>query len=61
VLGAGKCGIAKINVGTEIRQSYEAALKESGSQIKAQEAVYHRTVELLRDYLHLTGIRAKLM
>ena len=28
VLGAGKCGIAKINVGTEIRQSYEAALKE---------------------------------
>ncbi len=61
VLGAGKCGIAKINVGTEIRQPYEAVLKESGSQDKAQEAVYHRTVELLRDYLHLTGIRVKLM
>ena len=61
VLSAGKCGIAKINVGTEIRQSYETALKESGSQVKAQEAVYTRTVELLRDYLHLTGIRAKLM
>jgi ketose-bisphosphate aldolase len=60
VLGAGKCGIAKINVGTEIRQSYEAVLKESGSQVKAQDAVYARTVELLRDYLHLTGIRAML-
>jgi fructose-bisphosphate aldolase class II len=61
VLGAGKYGIAKINVGTEIRQAYEAALKESGSQAKAQDAVYIRTVELLRDYLHLTGIRAKLI
>ena len=61
VLGAGKYGIAKINVGTEIRQSYEAALKESGSQVKAQDAVYTRTVELLRDYLHLAGIQAKLM
>lgn len=61
VLSAGKCGIAKINVGTEIRQPYEVALKESGSQVKAQEAVYTRTVELLRDYLHLTGIRATLM
>lgn len=61
VLAAGKCGIAKINVGTEIRQAYEAALKEYGSLVKAQDAVYTRTVELLRDYLHLTGIRATLM
>jgi ketose-bisphosphate aldolase len=61
VLGAGKCGIAKINVWTEIRQPYEAVLKESGSQVKAQDAVYTRTVELMRDYLHLTGIRATLM
>jgi fructose/tagatose bisphosphate aldolase len=61
VLSAGKCGIAKINVGTEIRQPYEAALKEFGSQVKAQEAVYTRTVEILRDYLHMTGIRAALM
>ena len=55
VLDAFRHGIAKMNIGTEIRQAYEAALKESGSVAKAQEATYTRTVWVLRDYLCLTG------
>ena len=43
-----KHGIAKINVGTEIRQPYEVALRETGSVVKAQQAVYDRTAFLLR-------------
>lgn len=53
-------GIAKINVGTEIRQAYETALRESGREESAREAVYRRTRELLRDTYHLSGSRARL-
>jgi len=60
VLGAMKKGIAKINVATEIRQPYEAALKETGSVVKAQQATYDRTMWVLRDYLGIAGIRAQL-
>jgi fructose-bisphosphate aldolase class II len=60
VLGAMKKGIAKINVATEIRQPYEVALKETGSVVKAQQAVYDRTVWVLRGYLGIAGIRAQL-
>jgi fructose-bisphosphate aldolase class II len=56
---ATKRGIAKINVGTEIRQAYEVALKETTSVPKAQRAVYERTSWLLRDYFGIAGIRAK--
>ena len=49
VLTAMKKGIAKINVGTEIRQAYEQALKSGGSVAAAQDAVYERTVSLIRD------------
>jgi fructose/tagatose bisphosphate aldolase len=43
-----KAGIAKINVGTEIRQAYERGLEESGGDIsKAQESVYRRVRELI--------------
>jgi fructose/tagatose bisphosphate aldolase len=59
VLSAMKKGIAKINVATEIRQPYEVALKETGSVVKAQQAVYDRTVWVLRDYLGIAGIRAQ--
>lgn len=59
VLAAMKKGIAKINVGSEIRQAYESALRESGSVEAAQEAVYTRTCWLIRDYFGLTGIRAR--
>jgi fructose/tagatose bisphosphate aldolase len=51
-----KHGISKINVGTEIRQPYEATLKETGSITKAQNAVYERTMWVMRDYLGTAGI-----
>lgn len=47
-----KAGIAKINVGTEIRQPYEKAMKETGDVEFARECVYKRTRELIRDFLH---------
>ncbi len=53
-------GIAKLNVGTELRQAYEAALRESGSQAESREAVYRRTRGLLADTYRLTGSRARL-
>jgi len=59
VLGAAKKGITKINVGTEIRQTYEVALKESGDVAKAQNVVYDRTVQLIHDYFGIAGIRAQ--
>jgi len=59
VIGAMKHGIAKINVATEIRQAYEVALKGTGSVVKAQEAVYARTTWLLKEYLGIAGIRAR--
>jgi ketose-bisphosphate aldolase len=57
VLEAIKNGIAKVNVGTEIRQAYEVALRETGSVAAAQEATYKRTGELIRDEFELTGTR----
>ena len=54
-----KRGIAKVNVGTEIRQTYEATLKETGSVAKAQQALYERVGWLLREYFGNAGIRAK--
>ena len=59
VRGAAKKGITKVNVGTEIRQTYEVAMKESGDVAKAQAAVYDRTVQLIRDYFGIAGIRAQ--
>lgn len=59
ILAAMERGIAKINVGTEIRQAYEAALKESGRLMQAKQAVYERTCWVLRDFLKVAGIRRK--
>ena len=50
-----------MNVGTEIRQAYEQALKATGSVKAAQDATYERTVTLIRDWFGLTGIRAKIL
>lgn len=61
MLASMKRGIAKVNVGTEIRQAYEQALKSGGSEKDAQEAVYVRTSSLIKDWFKLTGIRASLM
>lgn len=59
LLAAMKHGIAKINVATEIRQAYEAALKESGNVARAQQAVYERTRWVIADFLQIAGIRGR--
>lgn len=61
LLAAIKRGIAKVNVGTEIRQTYETALKETGDLAAAQDAVYNRTCWLLKDYFGLAGTRQQLI
>ena len=61
VLQSMKRGISKINVGTEIRQAYEQALKDGGSVRKAQDAVYGRTVTLIRDWFGLAGIAKRIL
>ncbi len=60
VLAAIKRGIAKINIGTEIRQAYESALRDSGSVTDAQLAVHERTGWLIRDYFGVAGTRGLL-
>ena len=55
VLDAIRGPIAKINVGTEIRQPYEQVLAETHSVEKAQEAVFERTSWVITDWLGITG------
>jgi fructose-bisphosphate aldolase class II len=57
VLEAMKQGIAKMNIGADIRQVYESTLRNGGNVVEAQEAVYERTCWLLKDYLCLSGSR----
>ena len=59
LLAATKRGIAKVNVGFEIRSTYEAALSASGVDVSAaQAAVYERTCWLIRDYFGISGSRS---
>ena len=60
VLAAMKMGIAKVNVGTEIRQAYEQPIRESGSVVKAQESLYERTAWLIREYFDVAGLRSRI-
>ena len=53
VLGAVERGIAKINVGTAVRQPYETALKRSPAA--AEEAVYQAAVRVITEDLELAG------
>jgi ketose-bisphosphate aldolase len=53
VLGAVQRGIAKINVGTAIRQPFEVASKES--LVAGQKAAYEATVRVLIEDLELAG------
>ena len=56
-----KAGITKINVGTEVRQAYEAAVKASGDDIEAgRKAVYDAVRELLSETLRISGTRTLL-
>ncbi len=57
LLPAFKQGVAKMNIGTEIRQAYTNALRDTSSISKAQDAVYARTRYLLCDYLGISGSR----
>ncbi len=53
LLQAVRHGIAKINIGTTIRQAYESCCEESIA--KAQENVYSTTVEIVTDQLEIAG------
>jgi len=53
ILDGIEAGIAKINVGTEIRQAYEFEYKKSGNLKSAQNAVYEKTLELITNFFHI--------
>lgn len=55
-LRAVKAGIAKVNVGTEVRQAYERALAESGDVSMAQDALYAYARKIIKEYYHTDGI-----
>jgi fructose-bisphosphate aldolase, class II len=57
VLEAIKRGIAKVNIGSEIRQVYEQSLRQTESIIVAQETLYERTSWLIKDFYGVAGIR----
>jgi fructose/tagatose bisphosphate aldolase len=56
-----RAGIAKINVGTEIRQAYEQALNGSANDVSAaQAAVYLKVCQVIRDMLEIENTRTLL-
>lgn len=55
ILAGIRAGIAKINVGTELRQPYERAIREKNDVEYARECVYLRCRELIRDFLRTAG------
>jgi ketose-bisphosphate aldolase len=61
VLEGVKRGIAKVNIGTEIRQAYEQAWREADSIDAGREATYERTCWVIRDYFGIAGTRDKLV
>jgi ketose-bisphosphate aldolase len=61
VLEGIKRGIAKVNVGMEIRQAYEEALRTTESVEAAQEATFERTCWVVRDYFGLAGTRKQVV
>lgn len=54
ILQAMKCGITKINVGTEMRQAYEKGVVEGGIEA-GREAVYLKTREMIREFFEISG------
>lgn len=57
VLASFQKGITKINIGTEIRQAYEVAVKETNKVSAAQDAVYERTCWLIDAYFGLKNVQ----
>ena len=60
VLAAIQNGIAKVNVGTVIRQAYERALKENKNVNSARDAVRIEVENLIRDYYNIEGSATRL-
>jgi len=61
ILRAIQGGVAKINVGTEIRQPYALALEQRPGDIQhGQEKVYERARWVMRDFLGVSGSRGKI-
>ena len=58
VLAAIKIGIAKINVGSDIRQAFEQGLRATGGLAGAKDAVYERTTWLIKEYYGISGSRS---
>lgn len=62
ILDAISAGVAKINVGTEVRQAYEFALAEKPGDIAyAQDSVYKKCRDYIANYLMNTDLRDKLI
>jgi ketose-bisphosphate aldolase len=55
ILAAIENGISKINVATDIRQPYEAALREGRDTDFACEQVYEKTRWVIREFLKISG------
>lgn len=60
VLKAASKGMTKINIGTDIRQPYEAMTKLGENLKPAQDAVYEKTRWLIEEYLQIGGSYDKL-
>lgn len=58
VLAAIRTGIAKINIGTNVRQPYEAALADGVEA--AQQAAYETVVQLVTEELQVAGSASRL-
>jgi ketose-bisphosphate aldolase len=61
LLAAVERGIAKVNIGTEIRQAYEQPLRAGQGVDAAQRATYDRTCWVLRDYFAMAGTRKQVV
>ena len=60
VLKAASKGMTKINIGTDIRQPYEAMVKLGEGLKPAQDAVYEKTRWVIEEYLKISGSYDKL-
>ena len=58
ILDAVQNGIAKINIGTTIRQAYEEYMDESAD--KASQAVYDSVCDLVKSELRIAGTADKI-
>ena len=61
ILGSICHGIAKINVATATRQPYERVLAETGSVVKAQDAVYQAMLTIIREDIEIENTASTLL